>query len=69
MLFSLGGCDESAGDSEEDDVLCPCNQPNSFDNMIGCDNKKCAVIWFHFSCVGLTEAPHGKWFCPQCTPD
>ncbi|KAK0133005.1 Inhibitor of growth protein 3 [Merluccius polli] len=27
----------------------------------------CPIEWFHYGCVGLTEAPKGKWFCPQCT--
>lgn len=28
---------------------------------------QCPIEWFHYGCVGLTEAPKGKWFCPQCT--
>jgi inhibitor of growth protein 3 len=23
--------------------------------------------WFHYPCVGMSEAPKGKWFCPECT--
>ncbi|KAK1875322.1 Inhibitor of growth protein 3 [Dissostichus eleginoides] len=41
---------------------CICNQV-SYGEMVGCDNTD----WFHYGCVGLTEAPKGKWFCPQCT--
>ncbi len=22
--------------------------------------------WFHFDCVGVAQAPKGKWYCPQC---
>ncbi|CAH0519349.1 unnamed protein product [Peronospora belbahrii] len=22
--------------------------------------------WFHFSCVGLTDQPAGKWYCHDC---
>lgn len=28
---------------------------------------QCPIEWFHYGCVGLTQAPKGKWFCPQCT--
>lgn len=45
---------------------CVCNQV-SYGEMVGCDNTKCALEWFHYECVNLTEAPKGKWFCPQCT--
>ena len=45
---------------------CLCNQV-SYGEMVGCDNDKCPIEWFHYGCVGLTEAPKGKWFCPQCT--
>jgi hypothetical protein len=27
---------------------------------------KCDTQWFHFTCVGLSSAPKGKWFCPTC---
>lgn len=45
---------------------CLCNQV-SYGEMVGCDNEKCTIEWFHYGCVGLTEAPKGKWYCPQCT--
>nr|XP_039270863.1 inhibitor of growth protein 3-like [Styela clava] len=45
---------------------CICNQV-SYGEMVGCDNSKCTVEWFHYGCVNLTEAPKGKWYCPQCT--
>ena len=40
----------------------------SYGEMIGCDNPKCKIEWFHFACVGLTTEtrPTGKWFCPIC---
>uniref|UniRef100_A0A0N4X5L6 PHD-type domain-containing protein n=1 Tax=Haemonchus placei TaxID=6290 RepID=A0A0N4X5L6_HAEPC len=38
----------------------------SFGEMIGCDNEKCEIEWFHFECIGLTTKPKGKWFCPNC---
>ncbi|KAI4790921.1 hypothetical protein KUCAC02_034311 [Chaenocephalus aceratus] len=30
-----------------------------------CICNQCPIEWFHYGCVGLTEAPKGKWFCPQ----
>lgn len=41
------------------DVLLTCVLPSS--------SLQCPIEWFHYGCVGLTEAPKGKWFCPQCT--
>lgn len=37
-----------------------------FGEMVGCDDPDCVIEWFHFGCVGLTEAPD-QWFCPDCT--
>ncbi|XP_072181864.1 inhibitor of growth protein 3-like [Diadema setosum] len=45
---------------------CVCNQV-SYGEMVGCDNPKCPIEWFHYGCVGITNPPKGKWFCPQCT--
>ncbi|KAG8453787.1 hypothetical protein GDO86_000423 [Hymenochirus boettgeri] len=49
-------------------TYCLCNQV-SYGEMIGCDNEECTIEWFHFSCVGLTYKPKGKWFCPDCRGD
>ena len=38
----------------------------SYGEMICCDNPSCSIEWFHYGCVGITEAPKGKWYCPQC---
>ena len=42
---------------------CPCFKP-----MIGCDNDKCKLSWFHYSCVNILRTPNEntKWFCPDC---
>eukprot|EP00795_Rhopilema_esculentum_P001978 gene1978-17523_t len=45
---------------------CLCNQV-SYGEMVGCDNPECPIEWFHYGCVGLTEAPEGKWYCPTCS--
>ncbi|KNC83466.1 hypothetical protein SARC_04275 [Sphaeroforma arctica JP610] len=49
-----------------EETYCICNQV-SYGEMVGCDNENsCLREWFHYSCVGLTEAPKGKWYCPEC---
>ncbi|XP_015260386.1 PREDICTED: inhibitor of growth protein 2-like [Cyprinodon variegatus] len=49
-------------------TYCLCEQV-SYGEMIGCDNEQCHIEWFHFSCVGLTYKPKGKWYCPKCRGD
>ncbi|KAF8787470.1 inhibitor of growth protein 3-like [Argiope bruennichi] len=45
---------------------CVCNQV-SYGDMVACDHKDCPFEWFHYQCVGITQPPKGKWFCPQCS--
>jgi len=54
--------DLTEGDGE---VYCLCRR-GDFGEMIACDNPKCKYEWFHYSCVGLTRAPRGRWNCPLC---
>lgn len=28
---------------------------------------QCPFEWFHYPCVGITQSPKGKWYCPKCT--
>ena len=57
---------EAAGGEDEDtNLYCFC-QRMSFGDMIECDNPKCKYQWFHFECLGITSAPKGKWYCPEC---
>ncbi|RWS14695.1 Inhibitor of growth protein 3-like protein [Dinothrombium tinctorium] len=44
---------------------CLCNQV-SYGDMVACDNADCQYEWFHYGCVGITQPPKGKWFCPSC---
>ncbi|CAI5742199.1 unnamed protein product [Hyaloperonospora brassicae] len=46
-------------------IYCGCRRV-SFGQMVGCDNDDCKYEWFHFSCVGLTDQPQGKWYCQDC---
>lgn len=48
-------------------LYCHCRCPyDEVSEMIACDNPNCRVEWFHFDCVGITVAPKGNWFCPDC---
>ena len=44
-------------------VYCPCKKPDSFQNMIQCD--QCGV-WFHYTCAKVIKAPDDDWFCSNC---
>ncbi|PWN87858.1 hypothetical protein FA10DRAFT_269142 [Acaromyces ingoldii] len=46
---------------------CYCNQV-SYGDMVACDHEDCPREWFHYSCVGLSNPPKGKWYCLFCTP-
>ena len=46
-------------------LYCIC-QNISFGEMIACDNTRCELEWFHFSCVDVKVQPEGQWFCPRC---
>ncbi|KAG9260834.1 uncharacterized protein LOC125804596 [Astyanax mexicanus] len=50
-------------------MWCLCKGPEEQDDMVACDNENCAIQWFHFRCVGLTQAPSASepWFCATCT--
>ena len=47
---------------------CYCKRPESFDDMVGCDNPNCEIGWYHLSCLGITadDLPD-SWICPQCS--
>ncbi|XP_062861698.1 inhibitor of growth protein 1-like [Trichomycterus rosablanca] len=55
---------EPAIDPDEP-TYCLCEQI-SYGEMICCDNDRCPIEWFHFSCVGLNHKPKGRWYCPKC---
>lgn len=41
---------------------------DSHEHWIACDNKACRYQWYGLDCVGLVEAPPGKWLCALCRP-
>ena len=61
--LSLAAATALADSSEPRYCVC---QNVSYGDMIACDNPDCIVEWFHYECVGITQQPKGKWFCPQC---
>ena len=46
-------------------LWCYCRKVESGE-MIGCDDTKCPIQWFHTSCLRITKIPRGRWFCPDC---
>ncbi|EGG15316.1 PHD zinc finger-containing protein [Cavenderia fasciculata] len=66
--------DPKMASSSELDMAIDPNEPTycicgrvSFGEMIECESSGCKIEWFHFECVGLTQPPKGKWYCPDCT--
>lgn len=50
---------------EPEPTYCICNRP-SFGQMIACEDPKCKIEWYHYSCMGIRKAPKGDWYCPDC---
>ena len=61
-MEDVGGDEDDGGDDRK---YCTC-QSVSYGNMVACDNDECPYEWFHWSCVGMTKEPVGKWFCDEC---
>ncbi|KAL3885168.1 hypothetical protein ACJMK2_025263 [Sinanodonta woodiana] len=71
-ILSASACNSSrSGESEtsscitNEELWCFCNQVES-GRMMCCDNDKCKLKWFHYLCLGISCAPRGKWYCPDC---
>ncbi|CAC5424274.1 unnamed protein product [Mytilus coruscus] len=56
---------ESKSKDNEEKLWCFCAQVES-GKMIYCDNEECPIQWFHYTCLGISCAPRGKWYCPDC---
>ena len=65
VSVSADGSDCAASVSGKEQTFCHCRQVE-FGKMICCDNDKCHIQWFHYSCVKIKVAPRGKWYCPNC---
>ena len=65
---------EARGTMADGAPACECGEPDSDDVMIACsrshakcETAKCGgALWFHLHCVGLHEAPAGRWLCLGC---
>ena len=44
---------------------CYC-QGEEHGTMIGCDNEKCSIGWFHIDCLKIQNIPSGNWYCSDC---
>ena len=53
-------------EEEEEGRWCYCQVHRERSKLIGCDNRECAIKWFHMDCLKLEVAPKGKWYCPTC---
>ena len=67
----------SAPSPPEAELWCSCHKPDDGRQMIGCDNPKCEVTWWHTDCLAEYIATHKigvqpptddsqKWSCPIC---
>ena len=55
--------------SVQDEYCMVCNSTHwkkTGDNLLLCDTPNC-LRGCHLSCLGLTRAPRGDWFCDQCS--
>ena len=59
-------CKDSPIDNETDEKWCCCGGIEEGD-MIFCEKLNCPIQWYHFECVGISHAPAGSWFCPECS--
>lgn len=51
----------------DSETYCYCGGPES-GRMIGCDDNRCEMQWFHFECAGLEKPPRRdtRWYCEDC---
>ena len=50
-------------EDDDDGQWCFCKEAKG-GVMVGCDNKRCPIKWFHTSCLEMVQPPAGKWLCP-----
>ncbi len=65
--INLSEIEVPSQDHEDEGTWCYCGESQG-GSMVGCDNEKGAIKWFHLSCLGMSEALSGKWICPTCHP-
>lgn len=48
---------------------CLCQHAEDWDDMVECSgsSEECpGNKWYHFTCVGITSQPRGRYLCPSC---
>ncbi|GAA99188.1 uncharacterized protein L969DRAFT_93650 [Mixia osmundae IAM 14324] len=67
QLYDIAPAPEADAAGQADDgAYCLCGQ-GSYGEMVGCDGDECEREWFHLACLGMKEAPRGRWLCPDCS--
>jgi len=56
--------DEVEEQQPKEETYCYCGGPSE-GQMIGCDNEKCPMAWFHVSCTNLEEVPPDGGECTR----
>ncbi|KRH93340.1 Chromatin remodeling protein, contains PHD Zn-finger [Pseudoloma neurophilia] len=46
-------------------TYCVCKDP-AYGDMIRCDGADCKILWFHFGCMKICNAPKTNWYCMNC---
>ena len=57
----------NAESDEEEGPWCYCQKHVEGSELIGCDNDKCKIVWFHMDCLKIVHPPQGEWYCPSCS--
>ena len=57
--------EEASPENSEPERWCYCGGEEEGE-MICCDDERCKIQWYHFDCIGISEAPRGTWYCPKC---
>ena len=63
MVAAITTSNTTEDDGKEKWCYC---QTEEYGTMIGCDNEKCFISWYHIDCLNLQNIPSGKWYCPDC---
>ena len=57
---------ETTKENTNIEETCTCGE-NKEGVKIECSDSTCVVKSYHLTCLGLTNKPKGKWFCPYCS--
>ncbi len=60
----IGEIEVSDTDEADEGRWCYCKEAKG-GAMVGCDNSKCMIKWFHLSCLQMETPPTRKWIPPN----